>query len=300
MHRSRIALAAGLGAAALAGIVCLGIAIADDPAAVPATPDAGPIARAVEAGRHVRIDGPRGPIHAWIPAGYRADTGATILYIHGYYDDADTAWTGHQLPEQFALSALNALFVVPEAPVAARTPVNYPDLGEVLRLVEERTGVVRGAALTAAIGHSGAFRTLEAWLDEPLLDQIVMVDAMYGEEAPLLAWFEASPRRRLISVGQDTILGTESIASKIAGTVVVDRFPPTWETWPERAKAARHVYVRSQYGHMPLVMEGLALPALLRLLPVELLAEQPWQLPLGSIPPLPDASTLPLTDGAVD
>jgi len=38
----------------------------------------------------------------------------------------------------------------------------------------------------------------------------------------------------------------------------------------------------------------------LRLLPVELLADQPWRLPLGSIPALPDASTTPITDGAVD
>jgi hypothetical protein len=283
--------AAAVAATAIAGLVWLGIATADDPGA-----RATPISAAVAAAKHVRIDGPRGPIHVWIPPSYHADTGATILYIHGYFDDADTAWTGHQLPEQFALSALNAVFVVPEAPVAARTPINYPDLGELLRLVEERTGVVRGAALTAAIGHSGAFRTLQAWMDEPLLDQIVMVDAMYGEEAPVLAWFNASSRRRLISVGMDTVLGTESLAAKIPETVIVDRFPPTWETWPAKAKAARHLYVRAQYGHMPLVMEGIALPSLLRLLPVELLADEPWQQPLGSIPALPDASMIPLVD----
>ena len=297
MRRSHAAIAAGLGVTAVAGLVWLGIAVADDPP--PAAP-ASPIATAVNAGKHVRIDAPRGPIHVWIPASYRADTGATIVYVHGYFDDADTAWTGHQLPEQFALSALNAMFVVPEAPVAPRTPINYPELGEVLRLVEERTGAVRGAALTAVVGHSGAFRTIEAWLDEPLVDQIVMVDAMYGEEPPLIAWYNASPRRRLITVGQDTVLGTESVASKIPETLLVDRFPPTWDTWPAKAKTAKHVYIRAQYGHMPLVMEGIVLPSLLRLLPVELLADQPWKLPLGSLPALPDASTIPLTDGGVD
>jgi hypothetical protein len=276
--------------------VCLGIAIADDPPAAPPNP----IKSAVAAGKHVRIDGRGGPIHVWIPPSYRADTGATILYVHGYFDDADTAWTGHQLPEQFALSAANALFVVPEAPTAARTPINYPDLGEVLRLVEEKTGVLRGAALTAVIGHSGAFRTIQAWLDEPLLDQIVMVDAMYGEEAPIVTWFNASPRRRLITVGGDTMLGTESMASKIPDTLVLDRFPPTWDTWPAKAKTARHVYIRGQYGHMPLVMEGIVLPSLIRLLPVELLADEPWQLPLGSLPALPDASAIPLFDASPD
>jgi len=125
---------------------------------VPAADDTrGVIASAVAAGRHVRIDGPRGPIHVWIPASYHADTGATVIYVHGYFDDADTAWTGHQLAQQFALSALNAVFVIPEAPVAQKTPINYPDLGELLRLVEDGTGVTRGAALTVAVGHSGAF-----------------------------------------------------------------------------------------------------------------------------------------------
>jgi hypothetical protein len=47
--------------------------------------------------------------------------------------------------------------------------------------------------------------------------------------------------------------------------------------------------VRAQFPHMPLVTEGIVLPSLLRLLPVELLADEPWQLPLGSLPPLPDA-----------
>src|SRR5215470_9509565 len=173
VHRRNV-LAAGLAATALAGLAWLGVALAGDPDPAPA--DDGPIAAAVKAGKHVRIDGPRGPIHVWIPASYHADTGATILYVHGYFDDADTSWTGHQLPQQFALSALNALFVIPEAPVAQKTPINYPDLGELLRLVEDATGVPRGAALTVAVGHSGAFRTLQTWLDEPLLDQVVMVD----------------------------------------------------------------------------------------------------------------------------
>jgi hypothetical protein len=250
----------------------------------------------------VRIEGPHGPVHVWIPQGYHADTGATVLYIHGYFDNADTAWTSQQLPEQFALSALNAVFVVPEAPIAARTPVNYPDLGELLRLVEDRAGVVRGAALTVAVGHSGAFRTLGAWLDEPLLDQIVMVDAAYGDEPPLLAWYNASPRRRLVSIGADTVLGTESLASKIAETVRLDRFPPTWDLMPAAAKTARHLYIRSQFDHMPLVRDGIAIPSVLRILPIEQLASAPWKQPLGSIPPLPDASTIPLTlyDGGVD
>jgi hypothetical protein len=283
-------LPAAIALAALAGLVWLGVALAGEPSLLPSTIDApSPIARAVAAGRHVRIDGPRGPIHVWIPASYHADTGATVIYVHGYFDDADTAWTGHQLPQQFALGAQNALFIVPEAPVAQKLPINYPSLGELLQRVEDATGVARGAALTVAIGHSGAFRTLQTWLDEPLLDQLVMVDANYGDDDLIVGWYRASPRHRLIFVGEDTLLATEAIADRLPETVVVDRFPPTYDTWPAQARTARAVYIRAQYSHMPLVTEGIVLPSLLRLLPIELLADEPWQLPLGSLPPLPDA-----------
>lgn len=250
-----------------------------------------PVAVAVAAGRHVRIDGPRGGIHVWIPAGYHADTGATIVYLHGYYDSVDAAWTGHMLPEQFALSALNAIFIAPDAPVAPKTPLNYPDLGEVLRLVEDRTGVPRGQALTAVVGHSGAFRTIDHWLDEPLVDQLVMIDAMYADGEQIESWYRASPRHRVIVVAEDTLMWTEDFARDIPDTLILDRIPTTYGEWPAEAKTARSVYVRAQYMHMPLVTEGNTIPQVLRLLPVELLPDAPWQLPPGSLPvdaPPPD------------
>ncbi|MGE0871636.1 MAG: hypothetical protein AB7P03_23955 [Kofleriaceae bacterium] len=288
MNRWSRAGVACLGISALAALGWLGAALAGDPLGVPPpAPQPNPIATAVDAGRHARIDGPHGPVHVWIPASYSAPTGATIVYVHGYWDAADTAWTGHQLPQQFALSALNAMFIVPEAPTAQKLPVNYPNLGELLALVEQATGVVRGGALTAVVGHSGAYRTIESWLDEPLVDQVIMVDALYGDEDNLIYWYRQSPRRRLIMVGQDTILGTEALATKVPETFTLDRFPPTYDTWPAAAKTARIVYIRSQYQHMPLVTEGIVLPSLLRLLPVELLGDQPWSLPLGSLTSLP-------------
>src|ERR1051325_1638134 len=107
---------------ALACVWWIGGARAQDaPPSSGAVPqDAHLLTLAAQAGRHWRIDGPRGPIHVWIPPGYRAETAATIVYIHGYYDDADTAYVGHRLPEQFAMSALNAMFIVVEAPSAVR------------------------------------------------------------------------------------------------------------------------------------------------------------------------------------
>jgi hypothetical protein len=274
-------------AVAVAGLYWLGGAIAGDAVRAPA--DANTLTVAVAAGKHVRIDGPHGPIHVWIPPSYHADTAATILYLHGYYDDADSAWTGHHLPEQFAMSALNAMFIVPEAPAGARPPINYPNLSELLRVVEEKTGVARGMALTAVVGHSGAFRTIGVWLDEPLVDQLVMIDAMYANEEQIEAWYRASPRHRLITIGEDTLQWNEQLLRDVSDVLVLDRVPTTYETWPAEAKTARAVYVRAQFAHMPLVTDGIVLPAVLRLLPVELLGDEPWRVPLGGLP-TPDAA----------
>ena len=292
MNLRRVAGLAACGTACAAGLWWVGGALARTGDVAPIPSDAHPLTHAAKAGRHWRIDGAHGPIHVWIPPSYRAETGATILYIHGYYDSADTAYTGHRLPEQFAMSALNAMFVVVEAPMMTKVPVNYPNLAEVLRIVEDTTGITRGMALTAAVGHSGAYRTIHEWLDEPLLDQVVMIDAMYANEEVMAAWLRASPHHRLITVGEDTLQWNEQFLRDMPDTFVVDRVPPTYNTWPPEAKTARIVYVRAQYNHMPLVTDGIVLPALLRLLPVELLGDAPWQHPLGALPPPPaDAGT---------
>ena len=290
---------AGCTVVAAAGIWWIGGAIAGDAPVAPA-PDAHVLTEAARAGKHVRIDGPRGAIHVWIPQSFRSDTGATIIYVHGYYDDADTAYVGHRLAEQFAMSALNAMFIVPEAPSVTKVPVNYPNLSELIRIVEDKTGTARGMALTAAVGHSGAYRTINSWLDEPLLDQVVLIDGLYANEEIMEAWLRASPQHRMITVGEDTLVWNEQLLRDMPDAFVVDRVPPTYDTWPSEAKTAKLVYVRAQYYHMPLVTDGIVLPAVLRLLPVELLGDEPWQQPLGGMPPLPDAAIDALGDAGVD
>ncbi|HEY1550138.1 MAG TPA: hypothetical protein VGG28_20060 [Kofleriaceae bacterium] len=287
MHRARVALVTTIGVAAL----CYAFAVADEaqqplvtpPPPIDAPPTPSPVQAAVAAARHVRIDGPHGAIHVWIPPGFHSDVGATIVYLHGYYDDADSSYIGHRLPEQFAMSALDAMFIVAETPVAQKTPINYPSLGELLQLVEEKTGTPRGMAYTAVVGHSGAFRTIDAWLDEPLVDELVMIDSMYGNEEQIEAWMRASPRHKLVTVGEDTLIYNENLLRVLPDTLVLDRVPTSYETWPAEARTARSVYVRAQFMHMPLVTDGIVLPGLLRLLPVPLLADEPWTTPLGDV-----------------
>jgi len=252
--------------------------------------------QAVAAGRTFTWTSAHGPIKVWVPAGYHADGAAIVLYVHGYYTDLDQAWVEHQLPEQFALASVNAVFIAPEAPSGARQAVAWLALEDLLAEVFAHVDVARPMGEVIAVGHSGAYRTLLPWLEYPLLDTVVAVDSTYAEVDTWLAWMAASSRHRLIVVGDDTVRWTEELIAtleqRLPGQVVtLDRIG-TIEDVPAEARTARAVYFRSQYSHLPLVTSGLVLPVLLRLVPVEVLADGPWREPLG-LPARLDAGVVP-------
>lgn len=250
-------------------------------------PPPSPLVAAVAAGRHWRLDTAHGAVHVWVPAGYHADGAATVVYVHGYYTDVDGAWRDHQLAEQFALSGANALFIACEAPAGNRTAVFWTSLSELLRTVRAGIDQPLPSGPVIAMGHSGAFRTLIPWLEDPRLDWVAMVDAAYAEIDPFVDWAKASPAHHLYFIGDDTIEWTEQMLRQLPGAIVVDRFPA--EGLPAEAVAAPIVYVRSQYGHMRLVWGGVALPSLLRAMAAPLLPDAPWAEPLGVLPS-PDAA----------
>lgn len=281
------AVVAGAAAAIAIGAIAV-VAQAPSPFLAPApTPlNAAPLPAIAAAGRGWRIDAPRGPIRVWVPAGYHPDGAATVVYVHGYYTDVDRAWIAHRLPEQFALSAMNAVFIAPEAPSGGRQGVHWPSLADLLAEVFAATALPRPMGPVVAIGHSGAHRTLRTWMDYPGLDILVALDAMYDQVEEWREWLEGSPRRRLIAVGDDTVRWTEDLAREIGdAATVLDGFPDPALDPPPDLGATRALYIRSQYGHMALVTEGVALPQLLRWLPIETLADGPWHRPLG-LPPI--------------
>lgn len=287
--------AAGVATIAIAAAVILGSTDGASSQPGPSVADArsgatdagSPVTLAVRQGQALRIDGPTGPIHVWRPAGYRPETAATVVYVHGYYTDVDTAWRDHQLAEQFAHSAVNAVFIAPEAPNGSRQAIQYRDLGELVRLVEAALGEPRPSGPLIVLGHSGGYRVLMQWIDYPLIDTVILIDALYGDFDEFRGWLAEGPARRLVTIGDDTVRWTEDHARAIAGTVEVDRIPPTMELWPPEARTARHLYIRSQLGHMAQVTADVLLPMLLRLETVELLGDAPWAHPFGALPALP-------------
>jgi hypothetical protein len=237
------------------------------------------IPKLVADGRHWRLETPRGAIHVWVPHGYTPETAATVVYVHGYYTDLDGAWLGHRLPSQFALAGINAMFIACEAPASKHQGVAWPSLRALLATVAHDVAVPMPAGRVVAVGHSGAFRTLERWLPNPRLDTVVLLDAAYGDIWCYRQWLRASKEHRLIDVGDDTIKRTDALHRSLPRSVVLDGLQLLGGL-PEEAKEARVVYVRSTFGHMPLVTGGIVLPRVLRALRVKRVLTAPIPYPL--------------------
>jgi hypothetical protein len=226
-------------------------------------------------GRYWRLTTPHGPVHVWIPKRYDAKRAETIVYVHGYYTDVDGAWTDHHLPEQFAGSAINAMFIACEAPSGPTEPVSWTELSALLAAVEVGIGQPTPKRRIVAIGHSGAYRTLLDWLPEKELDTVVLLDAAYGEVEKYRDWVLADEHRRLIDVGDDTREWTDKLHAGLTDTMVLDNFPSLEEGLPRSASRARILYIKSSLGHFPLVTGGIALPMILRTLRAPRLLRKP-------------------------
>lgn len=230
----------------------------------------------VEHGRHWRLTTKNGAIHVWIPDGYTRRRAETIIYVHGYYVNADQAWRNYSLAKQFAASAINAVFIVCEAPNGPQDRVYWTSLASLLDAVEAGIGQRTPRRRIVTIGHSGAWRTLAGWLDEPLLDTVILLDAVYGEVDKFRAWILGDPKRRLINVGDvSTRKNTDRLHASLPDTVVIDGFPSVEEGIPRSAARARILYIKSNIGHFPLVTGGTALPMVLRTLRAKRLFREP-------------------------
>jgi hypothetical protein len=231
-------------------------------------PDLGPEMDIVEGGAHWRIETVRGPIHVWRPAGFLAPSAGVVVYVHGYHNTADEAWISHRLASQFRASGRNALFVVPEAPIDGNDSVRWPSLSELIDAACAAPGIEVPSGPVVAIGHSGAFRTVEEWLGEPKLHEIILLDGLYKEAWPYRTWLDqrvASMPRRLTLVGHDTRRRCRRLAGEMRGAVRLSYVPAHPGGLGRRARDARLLVMDSQYAHMALVTGGRVIPLLLEL-----------------------------------
>jgi hypothetical protein len=231
----------------------------------------------VRAGRHWRLETERGALHVWVPDGYDAATAATIVFVHGYWIDVDDAWASYRLAQQFALSGRNAMFIAGEAPATKWESLAWPSLGQLVRTVAQSVDVAMPGRRLVVVGHSGAYRTIAAWLAHPALDTVVLLDALYADYG-LLPWVRGSSSRRLVNIVYETGRFSEYLHRRLPSTHRVDGLPV------DRLPDARILYVRTTVGHWQLVTDGVALPLALRAIAVPAVTGAPLELPLGLAP----------------
>lgn len=235
-------------------------------------PRAAWLAEVVALGRHWRLDTGNGPVHVWVPQGYDPATAQTVVYVHGYWANADEVWLDHRLPEQFALSGINAMFVVPEAPRGKWDRISWPSTQPLMAAVVAGIGAPLPKGRVAVFGHSGAYRTVIPWLADPRVDSVVLLDAAYVDVLPYRDWVRGAKTRRFINVSIDTIRWSNWLHRWLPSTLTVTPFP---RALTEAMKAARVLYVKSDIGHWPLVTEGIAIPQMLRVLGAPTVIEPP-------------------------
>jgi hypothetical protein len=228
-------------------------------------------------GQEFRFDTERGPVRVWIPDGYDPATAATVVYVHGYHVDLSQTWTEHRLPQQFAQSGINAMFIAAAAPRDKTDTVVWPSLNALVASVAARLSIRMPTHRLIAIGHSGAYRTLAEWLDSPTLDTIVLLDAVYGDYS-FVPWVRASTAHRLINIAHETIAYSDEMHRQLPATRRVDGLP--LEGLPD----AQIVYARTSVEHWALVTDGVALPLALRATGVERVAGCEAAVPLARTP----------------
>ena len=227
----------------------------------------------VAGGTHWRIKTAQGAVHVWVPADYDRATAGTVVYVHGYWTDADGAWRDHELARQFRASRQNAMFIVPDAPSSNDEQVQWPALTDLRRAVT-RGNIKLPDGPVIVMGHSGAFRTVMQWVDHRAVDQIILLDAMYAGERAFDDFIKSGKRaddHKLIVVAASTEQGSRAFINKYKFAVAREKLPKDVGGFSKRERSAKLLYVRSQYEHMSIVTSKKVIPLLLRVTPLKAL-----------------------------
>lgn len=222
-------------------------------------------------GKHVRFGTrDKGAVHVWWPSYYRPQGATVVVYLHGYYTDADGAFEHHHLSSQFRDSNRNSVFVVPEAPSWRTDGAVWKDLSELLDTVFRRVPKLkRPDGDLMVVGHSGAYRSVAEWVKTPKLATVVLLDGHYGADKELKEFLELTDNglHQLVLVGFDTSQHSEWWLRKHPEAVKLDGVPFLYDKLPPEKLRAKVLYFYSErFDHFGIVTSGKVMPMLLHLL----------------------------------
>jgi hypothetical protein len=132
-----------------------------------------------------------------------------------------------------------------------------------LTIVFRSTKVPAPPGPLIVVGHSGAYRTLVAWLDEPALHHLILVDALYGNEPDFLDWLAKERGNRMTMVVKGTGKWADPFVKSLPYAITLPRIPASPADFSRAERTAKLLTMKSQYGHFELITEGRVLPVLL-------------------------------------
>ncbi|HWU87498.1 MAG TPA: hypothetical protein VN253_09500, partial [Kofleriaceae bacterium] len=117
------------------------------------------------------------------------------------------------------------------------------------------------------MGHSGAFRTVMQWVDHRLIDQIILLDALYAGESAFDEFIHKgkhADEHKLIVVGADTAQDSVGFVKKYKFARAREKVPAAMSGFTKDERRSKLLYIRSQYDHMAIVTSQKVIPLLLR------------------------------------
>jgi len=222
-------------------------------------------------GTEFRLATAEGIVYVWEPPGYSTSTAGVVIYIHGYFQSVDQAWSEDKLAAQFLASGRNALFIVPQAPADMSEDVCWKSLPGLLEAVEQGLGIKIPSGPCVVIAHSGGFRTVLDWLGEPRVRWLILLDALYNGQPQFRAWLRGGAganAHHIVLVANDTHRACARFARRFRGVVRRRGVPQNVSGFAPRERQARLFYLRSQYDHTAIVSSGKVIPVVLQLTPL--------------------------------
>ena len=223
-------------------------------------------------GEDLRLETRHGPLHLWRPANYDSRTAGIVVYIHGYLTSLDQTWATDRLAMQFHDSGRNALFIAIEAPQSINEEVSWTSLADLLRTVEDRAPYPLPHGPLVVMGHSAAYRTILLWLNDPRVQYVILLDALYIGEPQFRIWLSPHSRgrtHRMVLVANDTRLQSNQFSRHIYGTARRRSIPAKATSFTLRETQSRLLYLRSQYDHNEIINGGMVIPVLLQISPLK-------------------------------
>ncbi|MEJ7599908.1 MAG: hypothetical protein WKG01_18525, partial [Kofleriaceae bacterium] len=157
-------------------------------------------------------------------------------------------------------------FIVPDAPANMDESVHWPALSDLRRAIT-RGNIKMPDGPVVVMGHSGAFRTVMQWVDHRMVDQIILLDAMYGGEHAFDDFIKSGKRadsHKMIVVGASVAQESSAFINRYKFAKAREKVPEYMSGFTKEERRAKLLYIHSQYSHMPIVTNRKVIPLLLK------------------------------------